>query len=93
MRTYNRNGHDTAEFTFLSGCNMTATQMISLMNRTPFEPFEIHLTEGARIRVEHPYEIATRPKNATCIIFDDDEGMRIVAYRNITEVVTKATAS
>jgi hypothetical protein len=68
---------------------MTAVQMIKLMNRTPFEPFEIHLTDGARIRVEHPYEIATRPTGRTCIIYDEDEGMRIVAYRNITEVVTK----
>jgi len=71
---------------------MTAQQMIELMNRTPFEPFEIHLTDGARIRVEHPYEIATRPKGRACIIYDEDDGMRIVAYRNITEVVTKATA-
>lgn len=71
---------------------MTAVQLIQLMNRTPFEPFEIHLTDGARIRVEHPYEIATRPKSLNCIIYDEDEGMRIVAYRNITEVVTKITA-
>ncbi len=71
---------------------MTALQLIKLMNRTPFEPFEIHLTDGARIRVEHPYEIATRPKSRTCIIYDEDEGMRIVAYRNITEVVTKTTS-
>ncbi|OLE51321.1 MAG: hypothetical protein AUI36_18695 [Cyanobacteria bacterium 13_1_40CM_2_61_4] len=71
---------------------MTALQLIKLMNRIPFEAFEIHLTDGARIRVEHPYEIATRPKSPTCIIYDEDEGMRIVAYRNITEVITKATA-
>lgn len=72
---------------------MTAVQMIELMNRTPFEPFEIHLTDGARIKVEHPYEIATSPKSRACSIYDDDEGiMRIVAYRNITQVVTKAAA-
>jgi hypothetical protein len=71
---------------------MTALQMIELRNRTPFEPFEIHLTDGARIRVEHPYEIATRPKARACIIYDQDEKMRIVAYRNITEIVTKEIA-
>jgi hypothetical protein len=71
---------------------MTATQMIELMNRTPFEPLEIHLSDGTRIGVEHPYQIATRPKSPTCVIFDDDERMRIVAYRNITEVITRATA-
>jgi hypothetical protein len=72
---------------------MTAQQMITLMNRTPFEPFEIHLTDGVHIRVEHPYEIATAPKSRTCSVYDDDGGiMRIIAYRNITQVVTKAAA-
>ena len=71
---------------------MTALQLIRLMNRTPFEPFEIHLTDGARIRIEHPYEIATRPKSRACIIYDEDDGMRIVSYRNITEVVTKTVS-
>ena len=72
---------------------MTATQMIELMNRTPFAPLEIHLSDGTSFRVEHPYHIATRQKSPTCTIYTDDERMRIVAYRNITEVITRATAS
>ena len=71
---------------------MTALQMIELMNRTPFEPFEIHLTEGTKILVEHPYFVATQPKSSTCFIYDDDERMHFVAFRNITQVITKATA-
>jgi hypothetical protein len=66
---------------------MTAQQMIKLRNRTLFEPFEIHLTDGTRIRVEHPYEIATPPKGRAWVIYEDDDGMRIVAYRNITKVI------
>jgi len=73
---------------------MTAKQMIELMNRVPFEPFEIHLTDGAHIKVEHPYEIATGPKSRTCSIYDDEqEIMRIVSYRNIAEVIAKAPTS
>ena len=68
---------------------MTANQMIELMNRTPFEPLEIHLSDGSSIRVEHPYEIATRPNSAACTIYGPDDLMRIVAYRNITEVITR----
>jgi hypothetical protein len=68
---------------------MTAIDTIRLMNRTPFEPFEIRLTDGTRIRVEHPYEIATNPKGRACVICTEDD-MRIVSYRNITEIVTKA---
>jgi hypothetical protein len=66
---------------------MTANQMIELMNRTPFTPIEIHLSDGARIKVEHPYEIATRPNSPVCIIYEEDR-WRFVAYRNITEVIT-----
>lgn len=66
---------------------MTANQIIELMNRSPFVPLEIHLNDGARIRVEHPYEIATKPNSAVCIVYDG-ELARFVALRNITEVIT-----
>jgi hypothetical protein len=72
---------------------MTAALMIALMNRTPFEPLEIHLSDGTSIRVEHPFNIATGQDSPACIIYQDDNQMRIVAYRNITEVITAATAS
>ena len=71
---------------------MTASQMIELMNRTPFEPLEIHLSDGTEIRVEHPYEIATRPNSASCTVYRPDGLMRIVAFRNITEVITAQPA-
>ena len=71
---------------------MNATHMIELMNRVPFEPLEIHLNDGMLIRVEQPFQIATRPNSPSCVIYDEDDRMRIVAYRNITEVITAATA-
>jgi hypothetical protein len=66
---------------------MTANQIIELMNRSPFEPLEIHLSDGASIRVEHPYEIATKPNSAICVVYDG-ELARFVSFRNITQVVT-----
>ena len=71
---------------------MNATQIIELMNRVPFEPFEIHLNDGAQIRVDQPYQIATRPNSATCTIYDEDDRTRYVAYRNISEVIANAAA-
>ena len=71
---------------------MNATHMIELMNRVPFEPLEIQLSDGTLIRVEQPFQIATRPNSPSCVIYDEDDRMRIVAYRNITEVITAATA-
>lgn len=67
---------------------MNATRMIELMNRTPFEPLEIHLSDGTQLTVDQPYQIATRPNSPTCIVYDADERTHFVAYRNITEVIT-----
>jgi len=70
---------------------MTARDMLQLMNRTPFEPLEIHLNSGTKIHVEHPYQIATRPNAAALVVYPDDEDVaRFVAYRNIAEIITKA---
>lgn len=71
---------------------MNAIEVLKLMNRTPFEPFEIRLSDGTRIPVEHPWEISTRPDSPTCTIYEAEQGMRIVAFRNITEVVTAVSA-
>ena len=67
---------------------MNATQMLELMNRVPFQPFEIHLNNSTRMKVDHPYQIATQPNAAACTVYADDDVMRIVAYRNIAEVIT-----
>lgn len=69
---------------------MNATQMLELMNRTPFEPLAIHLNNGAVIHVEQPFSISARANSPTCIVFDDEGTARFVAYRNIAEVITKA---
>lgn len=71
---------------------INATQMIDLMNRTPFEPLEIHWNDGTMTRVEHPYEIATRRNSPTCLIYDEGEKVQYVANRNITEVITASPA-
>ena len=67
---------------------MNATQIIELRNRTPFAAFEIHLTDGVHIKVEEPWQIATFPNSPSCTIYDAGDRMRIVAFRNITEVIT-----
>jgi hypothetical protein len=68
--------------------SMTANRLIESMNRAPFEPHELHLSDGERIQVENPYEIATRPNSPTCTVYPDDDRMRVIALRNITEVIT-----
>lgn len=67
---------------------MNATQLIELLNRNPFEPIEIHLTNETVISIEHPYLIATAPGSSHCIIHGEteSEAVRYVAYRNMAEV-------
>jgi hypothetical protein len=66
---------------------MNASQMVELMNRSPFTPIEIHLNNGSALRVEQPYDIAARPNSSDCLVFEGDR-WRFIAYRNIAEVIT-----
>ena len=68
---------------------MTATQIIELMNRKPFDAIEVHLADGANIKVEEPWQISTTRNSPVCVIFDADERMRIISFRNITGVVSR----
>ena len=72
---------------------MTATEMLNLMNRSPFETIEIHMNDGQRLIVEDPFQIATARKSSCCTVYDDNGEMHIVSYRNITRVVTTAESS
>jgi hypothetical protein len=67
---------------------MTANRLLELMNRSPFQPMEIHLSDGAAIRVEQPYEISTERNSPTLVVHEPNNRVRIVAVRNITEVIT-----
>jgi hypothetical protein len=67
---------------------MNATRIIELMNRSPFQPLEVHLNDGTSILVEHPYQIATKRNSPTCTIYDAEDRMHVVSYRNISEVIT-----
>ena len=66
---------------------MTATQLLELMNQVPFEGFEVHLSDGTKIAVEHPYLVATSPYSSFCTIFDLPDRARYVSFRSITEVI------
>jgi hypothetical protein len=67
---------------------MNATQMLDLLNHTPFEPLEIRLNDGTVIHVDTPFAIRAVAHSPTCIVFDDEGIARFIAYRNMAEVVT-----
>jgi outer membrane lipoprotein SlyB len=68
---------------------MNASQIVELMNRTPFVPIEIRMNNGSAIHVEQPFDIAARPNSSDCLIFEGDR-WRFIAYRTIAEVITSS---
>lgn len=67
---------------------MTSNDIISLMNRVPFAAFEIRMSDGNRVRVEEPFQVATRRNSPVCIVYGGDDQTHFVSVRNITEIVT-----
>ena len=66
---------------------MNATELIKLMNRSPFQPLEIHLNDGSMITVNEPFEIATQRTSPCFIVYTADK-THYVAYQNVTKVTT-----
>jgi hypothetical protein len=71
---------------------MNATELLKLMNRSPFQPLEIHLNDGSVVTVHEPFEIAVQ-RTSPCFVVYTQEKMDVVAYRNVTKVVTPAIAN
>lgn len=70
---------------------MNATELIKLMNQSPFQPLEIHLHDGSIINVHEPFEIAVQRANPCFIVYTADR-THFVSYRNVTEVTTSVGA-
>jgi hypothetical protein len=68
---------------------MKATELLKLMNRSPFQPLEIHLNDGSTITVNEPFEIATQRTSPCFVVYTSDK-MDVIAYRNVTKVTTPA---
>lgn len=69
---------------------MNASKMIELVTQQPFETINVHMNDGEVITIESPHLIATGKNKPTFTLWaDEDDTVRYVAYRNITQVVTK----
>ena len=66
---------------------MNATELLKLMNRTPFQPLQIHLNDGSMVTVNEPFEVATQRTSPCFIVYSADK-MDVVAYRNVTKIET-----
>ena len=66
---------------------MNATELIKLMNRIPFQPLKIYLSDGSMLTVNDSFEIATQRTSPCFIVYSDDK-MDVVSYRNVTKIET-----
>lgn len=72
---------------------MYASTMIELINRQPFQPIAVHLSDGEVLMVGYPHLISTgRNKSTFTLHSDTDDSARYVSYRNVTQVVTTDAA-
>jgi hypothetical protein len=70
---------------------MNATELIKLMNRSPFQPLEIHLNDGSLVMVNEPFEVATQ-RTSPCFIVYSADRMDVIAYRNVAKITTPVAA-
>jgi len=70
---------------------MNATELIKLMNRSPFQPLEIHLNDGSIVTVHEPFEIATQ-RTSPCFLVYSADRMDVISYRNVSKITTPIAA-
>lgn len=69
---------------------MSSQRLRDMLRAKPFQPFELGLADGQRIRVEHPDFAFPSPGGRTLIVFDkrkpgeDDEHFRIIDVLLVT---------
>lgn len=66
---------------------MTAEQIREFVKRKPFEPFTIHLSDGAQFKVTHPEALVVPPGwSTTAIVTFPKDRFTFVSLNNVTHI-------
>lgn len=65
---------------------MTAANVRKLVDATPFQPFEVHLSDGRVIPVQHREFIAVSPKDISFVVYQPDGDIDIVSTSQVTSL-------
>ncbi len=57
---------------------MTLKTLKELRDRAPFQPFDIHLSDGQRLPVVTPDHLFLMPNGRECLVVSPDNGFRFV---------------
>lgn len=63
---------------------MTIQDIRKLYEAHPFRPFDIHMADGRKVRVEHPEFMATAPAARTVVVYQADGSFDIVDLLLVT---------
>ena len=74
---------------------MKPSEIIDLLERTPFTPFDLRTSDGRVYRVEHPeFIMRSRDGNTIYLQTDDDRHLRIDSHHVVAiEEVNRTTAA
>ncbi len=70
---------------------MTPEEMIGMMRRVPFEPFELHLNNGANFRVTQPDQAMVYPEGESLYLVANGKVER-VSLINVAHVTSEAVS-
>ena len=65
---------------------MTSEAIKTAVQRRPFRPFSVRLTNGSQIQVPSEDNVAIHPDGKTFVIFEPAGGYRIVDIPIVTEL-------
>lgn len=71
---------------------MTAEQLRTVRDATPFRPFTVHLADGRSLPVPHRDFLSMTPGGRTVIVYRGGEAMSIVDIMLVTELSVDAPA-
>jgi len=64
---------------------MDRQAMLALLNRRPFEPFSVHMSNGESFEVRHP-EVAALGKSRLVIVDPETDRMDIIGLLHVASV-------
>jgi len=65
---------------------MTSEKLRQALNAQPFQPFQIYLADGRRLKVPHPELLALSPSGRTMILYQPDDSHDVIDLLLVTRL-------
>jgi hypothetical protein len=65
---------------------MTVRQLYDARDAIPFQPFDIHLSDGRSLIVRHPEMLSISSRNRTAVVYGSDDSWEVIDVDLVTSV-------